>query len=515
MSAQLPNLADYQTGADRYVRFAENELGVALTREQKQLLRSLAEHKRTIIMSGNGPGKSYGVAIAKVAYLWVNHGSKVLGTSGSYSQYTDAVWRSMKTLHGAFADRLPIDVPEPNDSGQPSLNLADDWFAKVISPRDPGDLEGRHGEHVFVVIEEADKKYITDEHFDSVRSSVTDGNDRMLAICNPPKDEANPVYERLTSDEWNTIQFSTLHSHNVRVDAGEIPGPKIPGITDLETIIDDWQAYNDREWPGLDAARRYSDPSSDEFREDLDSRWYRRRAGVIPPAGSSAHRPIEPDDVKAAWERQHPSVVSTDMGTGVDAARSGADSTVAASAIRATNGSGGRIDVRYQNGGADYTVQRDELSDLVEPDPDHPIAVDAIGEGSGLADMLAERFPGVIRFGAGKEPQTDEAYVTYKSCWGEGLDLLGDALAEGASIDDRKLFEELMAAAREVEFEERHYSKRGTEVFKTTASKDDVKERVGRSPDRLDAAYMAVWARDSGASSQGGFSHVGSMSDLF
>ncbi|ELY96651.1 hypothetical protein C484_00685 [Natrialba taiwanensis DSM 12281] len=38
----------------------------------------------------------------------------------------------------------------------------------------------------------------------------------------------------------------------------------------------------------------------------------------------------------------------------------------------------------------------------------------------------------------------------------------------------------------------------GADVLKLT-SKSKLKDRLGRSPDLLDAAYMAVWARDSGA----------------
>lgn len=492
MSTTAPDLSKYTEGPDRYIDFATDILGVRLTREQRQILRALAEHKRTVIMSGNGPGKSYGVAIAKLAFLVTNVGSTVLGTSGSYSQYVDAVWRPMKALHGRLDERLPATLPEPNDGGQPTLELDTDWFAKVVSPRDPGDLEGRHGSAVLVVIEEADKAYIGDEHFDSAGSSVTDADDRMIAICNPPRDESNAVYERLESDRWHTIQFSTLESHNVRVDAGELDEPKIDGVTDLETIREDWEAWNGEAWPGIETARTYSDPDHPDFREDLDERWYRRRAGVIPPVAASAWRPITREAVQLAWEREHPDgmlAIEGEMGSAVDAARSGADFTIGASAIP------GAITIRYEQAGDDYTTQRDDLADEFEDDPDHPLAVDSIGEGSGLADMLAQKFPEVIRFGAGHEP-VDGA--TYYSCWEEGLDLLGNALASGASIDDRDLYEELLVAARTVEFEERHYASRGTEVAKATASKDDIKERIGRSPDRLDAAYMAVWARDSG-----------------
>lgn len=481
----------YTEGRDRYVNFAEDVLDLHLSREQKRILRAIAEHKRVVIMSGNGVGKSFGVAIGKLAFVATNLDSTVLGTSGSYSQYVDAVWRPMKTLHKEAKTRVGL-PGETYDGGQPTLEIDDDWFAKVVSPRDPGDLEGRHAESILVVIEEADKAYIEDEHFDSAGSSVTDDNDRMIAICNPPRDEANAVYDRLESDRWHTIQFSTLDSHNVRVDAGELDEPKLPGLTDLETIIEDWEAWNGEPWPGLETARWLSDPDSPNFREDLDSRWYRRRAGVMPPSDARAHRPIERTDVEAAWERDHPAVSSVgldEIATGVDVARSGADFTIAGS-VR-----GDQLDIRYEQAGDNHTVQRDELTDEFASDPDHPIAVDALGEGSGLADMLAERFPETIRFGAGSVAVDED---TYRFCWEEGLDLLGDWLANGGSINDRKLYEELLLAARMVEFEERHYTSRGTEVVCATASKDDIKQRLGRSPDRLDAAYMAVWARDSG-----------------
>jgi len=477
-----------QPPKDRYVRFAEELLGLTLTDQQRDILRALQYEQRTVIQSGNGPGKSFGVAIGKLAFLVCNHNSTVLGTSGSYSQYVDAVWRPMKTLVSTLDQRLPIDIPTPTDGGQPTLELGADWFAKVVSPRDPGDLEGRHGEHVLVVIEEADKKYITDDHFDSAGSSITSDNDRMLAICNPPRDESNVVYEKRQSERWHSIQFSTLNAHNVRVDAGEIDAEPIPGVTDLGTIEEDWEAWNGQAWPGLDEARVVSNPESPQFRDDLDERWYRRRAGVMPPSRASAWRPIHKAHVEAAWERDHPPETLGDIGSGVDVARSGADFTIAATA------GANALNVRFEEAGDDHTHQRDQLQNEYRDDPPHPIAVDAIGEGSGLADMLAELMDGVVRFGNGNEPTEPQ---TYYSCWEEALALLGDWLAAGGSINDRDLRDELLVAARMVTFEERHYGSRGGEVAKATASKDDIKQRMNRSPDRLDAALMAVWAKDA------------------
>lgn len=491
MSADVDiDLSRYTDGPDRYVKFAEEVLRVDLTAQQRELLRALAEHRRVIVMSGNGPGKSFGVAIAKLAFLVTNLNSTVLGTSGSYSQYVDAVWRPMKTLHGELNAALPVDLGSPNDGGQPTLEIEDDWFAKVVSPRDPGDLEGRHAEHMLVIIEEADKAYITEEHFDSAGSSITDGNDRMLAICNPPEDEANPVYERLESDRWHTIQFSSLDAHNVRVDAGEIDAEKIPGVVGLEMIREDWEAWNDEPWPGLEEARCVSDPDHPDFRDDLDARWYRRRAGVVPPAGARAHRPFTKTDVEAAWERDPQYYPAEPEAWAVDVARAGGDETVAGSVF------GDQLELPYTAQGTDHVDQAEAITQTFQDYDVAPSAVDAVGEGSGLADMLSSRFPDVVRFNAGGEPCDAKSFY---DCWAEGLHLLGQWLQDGGTIDDRKLYEELLVAARTLEFEERHLASRGhsgSKVLKLTP-KSTLKERLGRSPDRLDAAMMTIWARDA------------------
>lgn len=482
----------YTEGPERYIRFAEDVLDLQLARTQKQILRALAEHRRVLVMSGNGVGKSYCVAIAKLAFLYTNIDSIVLGTSGSYSQFVDAAWRPLKQLHRDATRRVGL-PGETYDGGQPRLEIEPEWFAKVVSPRDPGDLEGRHAASMLVVIEEADKAYITPEHFDSAGSSITSGEDRMLAVCNPPRDEANVVAQKLDSDRWHVIQFSSFESHNVRVDAGELDAPKIPGLVDLETIREDWEAWNDEPWPGVDTAR-----TAHDRRDDLDERWYRRRAGIIPPASAAVHRPFSVADVEAAWEREPQTVTAVPQGSGVDVARSN-DRTVLASVH------GDAVRIHYSEQGTDHPTQEARLRsghrrfEGLGEWPDHPGAIDAVGEGSGLGDRLEQAYPEMVRFKAGARASEE---TEYKDCWTEGLAALGEWLREGGSIDDRRLREELLVAARVVEYDERFmasHGRDGAEVLEAS-SKEDVQELLGRSPDLLDAAYMAVWAASGKAS---------------
>lgn len=517
MSTSLKNPARYKTGEDRYVRFAQELLGVRLSETQKKILRTVATNRRTIIVSGNGVGKSYGVAILADAFVFTNVDSTSFGTSGSYSQFVDTMWRPMSAMAKTLKEQLglPGKIYEGN---QPRIEIDDEWYFKVASPRDPGDLEGRHASDVLVIIEEADKRYITEKHFDSAGSSVTDANDRMVAVANPPVDEANVVYDLMKPESrWEVIQFSSFQSHNVQVDLEEIDDEHIQGLVDLPTIAEDWEAWNDEPWPKAEEQwedgtypgvseliDRVENPDSSftreellevlrpgatraeyahEHRTDLDVRWYRRRAGVIPPDNASRHRPFTVNQVEDAYARSADTTTAIPQGAALDVARKGGDKNI----LSGVYGDELRVIEEWQ--GVSHTVGRDMIR-VYENELHHPVfAVDAQGEGSGLADMIAEFLPEMIRFHAGQEAALSSEFYDK---WTEGLYKLGMFLREG-SFNNRKLREELLVAARNVEFEERYYKSRDAAVLKAT-SRDEVKERLGRSPDYLDSAYMAAWA---------------------
>jgi hypothetical protein len=121
------------------------------------------------------------------------------------------------------------------------------------------------------------------------------------------------------------------------------------------------------------------------------------------------------------------------------------------------------------------------------------IAIDAVGEGSGLADRLQHRYPDVCRFKAGSAAaQADE----FRDKWAEALADFGNFLGDSGSFNDRRLREELLVAARTITFEERFLSSRGRNgsTVLQASKKSAVKANLGRSPDFLDASIMAIWA---------------------
>lgn len=474
----------YTEGRDRYINFAEDILDLRLTAIQKRVLRALAEHQRVHVQAGNGVGKSFTAAIANLAFLFTNYNSTNMATSGTYSVLSDVLWKPMKGMYKNA--KFPLQEEARDLENPPRLIIDDEWFFKAVSPTHPDNLEGRHANAMLVTIEEVDKPDITVEHFDSAGSMITDANDRFLAICNPPRDENNVAYRLKQSDRWHTIEFSSFDSHNVLVDAGKIDAEKIPGLVDLETIKEDWEAWNGEPWPGFAQAKL------SHLRDDLDERWYRRRLGKIPPSGSETHRPITTSMVEGAWQRSVSARAVTETETpqtvGIDVARTGGDTT----ALAAVHGDVLSIPDYWH--GSNHVENEERINGYLSSFASRPVAIDATGEGSALADNLQTSFPDVRRFHAGSTA-ADE--TEYRNCWTEGLALLGQFLRDGGVIRDRRLREELFAAARVVEFTERHLASRGATILEAS-SKEDIKDRLGRSPDLLDAALMAIWQREAG-----------------
>ena len=515
MSNVLRRTAD-PTNPDRYIEWALRVLKTKLAAVQAIILRALATEQRVLIIAGNGVGKSFAVTVGTMAFLYNNPNAVGLLTSGSYSQLTDSTWRPMKNLLDDLQDRHPMYPGRPLDSNPPRIEFEGnpERYFKAVSPRKPKGLEGRHDEHVLVVIEEADDDRITAQHFSSARTSVTDDQDRLVAVANPPKDKSDVVYQKATDDSWTTIQFDSFMSHNAQVDLGLIPGDKISGLVDLDTLRDDYEDINDRPWPGINdaIARPYMDPEREEVIDptngELGDEWYRTRLGVIPPEGADVNRPFGTSMVDAAWSKGQdwtvgelaPSAVTvteTPQALALDVARTGGDRTVLIGKF------GDELRVIDYWSKTDHTENNERVYDLIEggsgPAWTCPLAIDAVGEGSALADHIADWYPWTNRYSNGSVPVTED---DYQDKWSEGLAAVSDFLDRGGIITHRKLRKELLSVARTVRYEEIHNgsrgpkgSKVGADVYKATP-KADVKDHLGHSPDFADAAVMTLYSAD-------------------
>ncbi|WP_226479173.1 hypothetical protein [Natrinema amylolyticum] len=486
-----------QRGDETWLEDAiEDYLGVTVTRAQQRICRTLVNNEKVVVVTANGLGKSYILAAIVNIWLLTKYPAIAFGTSGTYAKLKRTFCKPIEALHDNALQGVGLPGEYKQQPPRIEIDGEPEHYFEAASPEDAGELEGVHTAYTLGIIEEADKKAIDGDVIDAMTSLVTDDRDRLIAISNPPVDETNITSDLMDDPTWKTVQLSSFESHNVQVETGAVDGPMIDGLATLGKIQDDWKSFNGEDWPGLEKAR-----TAHERRDDLDTRWYRRRAGVMPPDTASKHRPYDAADAKEAYDTAITAGRGYPLGSGIDVARSG-DRTVLI-----TLWSTGNWTVRYTSRGTDYPTQEDELmaDSRLGGDRHHAVAIDAVGEGSGLADYLDDRLPNLYRFGSDKKPLTDGTeddnpygLINYKSQRAEALAAVGRKLPDELAYSDGDLREELVAGARSIEFDTRTLGSRGengAEVV-TVNSKDAVKERLGRSPDLLDGAMMAAWAAE-------------------
>lgn len=484
MSSTIPPrmLPENYTSTGRYWKAAQDWFDVVLTEEQRQICEAIKLNQYVHVEGANGFGKTFGTVALALAFWARHHPCSVVVTSGTYGKLKRTFCADAEKLHqkfGLFGEWKWSPNPHIDVEGSP------DWQFEIISPEDPGELEGVHNEHTLVIVDEADKKDVGLGTMDSLDSLISDDNDKMLVLSNPPEDETNSI-ERMSEIGIEPVKmnFSTFQSHNVLVEMGEREGEQIPGLATLNRLKTKWESYNGIEWPGFEEARDMSDPSSPRFRDDLSSIWYRRFAGIKPPAGASVNKPFTLHDVDEAYDPD--ATTGECRGSGIDVARSN-DRTVMVQEL------GGHLGVAYSQPGTDHTVQFERIWDRLDASGQNEwISIDAVGEGSGKADDTANRYDEVHRFKSGQNAvQEDE----YKDRWTEGLCELGKWMKRGGTFGDSKLQLELQTAARVLELDEKFYQSRKDQVY-VASKKDKVKAKLGHSPDYLDAAIQAVLAAE-------------------
>ncbi|UBF23358.1 terminase large subunit [Haloarcula tailed virus 3] len=506
------------TGKDRYVRFIDEVLDYPVTDTLEAMAKSLEQNEQTLAVGANGPGKSYAAALLAVTVLYTNADVVVPVTAGNGDTLKNSIWKPIKSIWRNTG--LPGDYKDNDRSLHTQFD--DEWFLECHSPKYADDLEGDHNDNVVYLIEEADKPGVTAEHIDSARSTLGD-DDHILVIANPPTDETNVVADLMNNPEWHRLQFPTWESRNARVDRGICDKDKIGGIAGLSKMQSDWAEYHDSSWPGIERVIEVSSPyltpsgepttreweaaretkpnavvgreglydanirakENPEFRSDLHIKWYKRRAGVMPPDSAEKWRPWSIADVEAGYNRDVGYVRETPECLGVDVADK-VDTTKA-------------IGLHDQKAIVEYKSQdplpeqQRELTAKIREWPEMDGHVDAIGKGAQLAQTLQERFQGFSEFAA-NEVAVDEQY-RYK--WCHGLQLIGEWLRSGGSFEDKRLYEQLKIGARVLEFERRHLSSRGKVIEATP--KDKLKKELGYSPDELDALLMCIMARETDA----------------
>ena len=472
-------------------RFVRDALGVTLDREQQEILSSVQFNPRTSVASGTARGKDFVAACAAVSFLyltprWNSRRELVENTKVALTAPTD---RQVKNIMIPEVARLYNRAKQRGIVLPGRLNAYDirtdneEWFLTGFKADEHNHeaWSGFHAVHTMFIITEASG--IGDDTFAAIEGNLQ-GDSRILLLFNPN----TPVGYAARSqrgDRWAKFRLNSLTAPNV-LEKRLI----IPGQVDYEWVVD--------------KVEQWCMPISEEERtEELDDfffegKWYRPedlfRKKVLGKFPKVADDVLIPQQwIEAAQERwrqaQGQEPVSDELRLlGVDVAGMGRDSTCYCERKGRWVGT---LTSRNSGGQADHMAVAGEIAARRRRHPRMVVSIDTIGEGAGVYSRCIEidekRYIISCKYSEGaKQYDRDLTDITgqYRFvnmraylfwCVRDWLNPKNDT---GAMLPpDSQLLEE----ATEIRWSFRSDGKILIEP------KEDIKKRLGRSPDRFDA----------------------------
>jgi phage terminase large subunit len=444
------DMFDWSAYRARPVELLQDVFGFTPWERQAELLRAIAEHDRVSYAAAHKVGKSE--AMAGAAWWWptTRPNARVVITAPTARQIRSVVWRAVMAFFRRA--KVPI-VCEVNDRPELGVQFANGNEIIGFSSDEAERFAGISGENLLFVVDEASG--ISAEIFEAIMGSAA-GGAKVVLVGNPTK-TAGPFYD--------SHHDSAAHWHR-----GTISSEESPNVIAGERII-----------PGL-ATRQWLEERRDDW--GAESPLYAIRVlGQWPR--QSAHAVVGMDAVDVAIRRdcrQAFKLSDAPLVLGVDVARFGSDESV----VFAARGLSTLPPFVFR--GLDTVALafrvRAIAHELARPNERVKVNVDESGVGGGVVDQL-RRFDDldVNGINAGESAGNPQYMRRRDELWFS----IANYLKRGGTLpDDRKLIGELVAV-------EYSFSPNGKIQVE---AKDELRKRLGRSPDRADALALAVYVPD-------------------
>lgn len=426
---------------------------------QAEIGRLLAEHRKVSVVGPHGLGKTGTDANIILWFAMTREARgidwKVVTTAGAWRQLQRYLWPEVHK----WARRLKYNFTKDQLLNMElKLNYGQ---AFAVASDDPANIEGAHADEILYVIDEA--KAVIPDTWDAIEGAMSAGNAYCLANSTPGKAEGR-LYEihqrRPGFEDWKAVHVTL----DMAIEAGR--------------INQEWADQRARQWG----------PSSPIYLNRVKGEFSTTDSdGVIPLEWlEKAHERWE--DLKEAkkLERDPLTAVAADVAT-----QEGMDKTAIA---QRHNMVLTRLDV-YPHVDTMKTARNVKIaidSNRIRGKKAPIAVIDAIGVGTGAVDTLREQGVTVDAFmGSHKAKYKDETKeLTFLNrraeAWWHLRDLLNPAFGYNVAIPDIPTLTGDLVAPR--------WEQTPNGSIKIE-EKDDIRKRLGRSPDEGDAVTMVFNAR--------------------
>ena len=435
------------------VAFAHDALGIKCWPRQAELLRAVPAHRKVACKAGQKVSKSNSAAIIALWWPIIRPGGYVVLTAPTARQVRKVLWRETRALYQRAKWPLGGELHKVPESG---WDLPGGRGIVGFSTDDPQAFQGFSGKDLLIIVDEANG--FREDLWAAVHGNLGGGG-HLLAIGNPIEDVGD--WSRAWKSAaaiWHTLTISSLESPNY--------------LSGTDTI------------PGL-VTRQYVEDMRIAWGEDSPM-WRARIEGQFPEGADN--RIIATAMVEAAqerWRQMHDGELPKErLNLGVDVARFGSDESV----VQPRRGNWAPMPTvvnGYDTHEVTQLVVRVARDLRASPSEKVSIKIDGSNMGAGVVDNLRHHHGQEFEVhDINAASATDETYARLRDQLWFGIRTW--VLEGGALPPDDKLVGELTAPT---------YSTDARNRIKVE-SKDDIKKKLGRSPDRADALALSVHHRD-------------------
>lgn len=216
--------------------FVTDALHATPWRLQSEIISAVFKYPKVAVKSCNASGKSYIAARIALTFLTLKPGSIVITTAPTWRQVKDVLWREMRTAIALS----PIKLTD-KQATQVGLDISDDWFAVGLSTKDAEKFFGYHADDILVIVDEASG--VEEEIYVGVDAVTPNLNAHVLMIGNPTNPEGrffkafnDPLVKKFSISAFDTPNFTANNINNLD-DLLRVFTPPL-GIEPLEHLVE-------------------------------------------------------------------------------------------------------------------------------------------------------------------------------------------------------------------------------------------------------------------------------------
>lgn len=235
--------------------FGREILGRARWPRQEEIRLSVKDHRRTIVISANGCGKTFELGSIAVEWLVMHPMGRVICVGPTGDQVRDGVWSEIKRAFHAATAR---GHPPGGVIGEKVWRIEDGWEARIVSVDNVSAAQGKHAQGAVLVIVDEGQGVEAVGIFDALDSCMQGEEDRLI-VCGNPLAPQGFFYEASQDpDHYNVIWIDGFEHPNIDSPPDTIPTKEwadagqvvIPGSITRRWMLEKWEMWgpNDPRW---------------------------------------------------------------------------------------------------------------------------------------------------------------------------------------------------------------------------------------------------------------------------